>query len=197
MGGSVIFQCWLGRRWLTELLSDSSSSLSGLLRSCPPGMRGMDDKQRSQGIPHWETAWRLLSFCLGVDTNTSLCLDLCIWLACCLCLVLNKHIKWKELCWNYSRRSSTVVCYSYKEKPAVFDWGWWKMNPCTLPTPPSRSRRSRPPRPVGQAHKLDLLLELTHFNTGSLERDSASTISSLFLLLLQWTQLMGWLWFDI
>lgn len=56
VGGSVIFQCWRGRRRLTELLSDSSSSssLSGLLRSFPPGMCGMDDKQRSQGIPRCE-----------------------------------------------------------------------------------------------------------------------------------------------
>ena len=87
VGGSVIFQCWRGRRRLTELLSDSSSSsLSGLLRSFPPGMCGMDDKQHSQGIPHCQAAWRLLSF-----RRTRLCVWMCFHTG--ILFVLNKHIK--------------------------------------------------------------------------------------------------------
>lgn len=155
---------------LTRLL------LSGLLRSLPPGMCGMDDKQHSEGIPHWDTAWSLLSFHLRVSTNMSACLDLY-----CLRLALNKHIKSRELCWNYSIN----CCFSFRR---------FEDEPLPTPLPPT----ARPPPPVGQAHKLDLLLALTQFNTVSLETDTASTRTRLsFPHALQWTQPIDWLGFCI
>ena len=61
---------------------------------------------------------------------------------------------------------------------------------CTLP--PLRHHPA-----VKEPHKLDFLLKQTRFTIGSLERDAASTGTHLFLLALQWTQLIDWLWFDI
>lgn len=58
---------------------------------------GWMTNNNSEGIPHWETAWRLL--------NMSACLDLY-----CLRLPRNKHIKFREECWNYSR----YCCFSFR-----------------------------------------------------------------------------------
>lgn len=53
--------------WASLWLVSFFSSLSLVwCVSFPSGMCGMDDKQQRRGIPHWETARRLLSFCLSV-----------------------------------------------------------------------------------------------------------------------------------
>lgn len=64
----------------------------------------MDDKQRSQGIPRCETAWRLLSF-----RRTRLCVWKCFYTG--ILLALNKHIK---------RVDALVFFYIYKDKPLLF-----------------------------------------------------------------------------
>lgn len=186
MGGSVIFQCWGGRRRLTGLLSDSSSFSLRSAAFISPGSAWDGWQTTKSGHPSQGDSLEaavVLSECVCVCVSGSVCIRVC-----CRLFVLNKHIK----CGGIILKLQTASSY-LQRKACCF----WLMPMEDEPPAHSHPPTSWPPSPVGHAHKLDLLLELTHFNMGSLERDAASTGIHLFLCPHAPVNTAGCLWYLI
>lgn len=165
LSGSVIF--WQQRLTALPLCSGLSSPLSGLLRSFPAGVCGTDRWQindNGERLPQWETPRNA-----AVD---SVLTSACLHLGC-----VNKDVTMRgSVFWHFSGYG----CFFF-----VYTDGKWNTHTHT------HTRTTNPP--MGQAHKLDLLLALTHFNMVSLERDAASTGTHPFLLSRSDTHTHDWL----
>lgn len=91
VGGSVIFQCWGGRRRLTGLLSDSSSFSRRSAAFISPGSAWDGWQTTKSGHPSQGDSLEaavILSECVRVCVSGSVCIR-----ACWRLFVLSKHIK--------------------------------------------------------------------------------------------------------